>query len=90
MGSGEKIIEEEAKNASARPHSGIRLSVIDEVDKDSTEQKDEDEINKNNKMKPQLTTRRQTMDNGGSGFSMPSPKNNCEGGIDSVIEGDIC
>ena len=28
--------------------------------------------------------------NGGSGFSVPSPNNNCEGGIDSVIEGDIC
>ena len=81
MESGKKIIEEEAKNASARPQSGIRLSVVDEVDKDSTEQKDEDE---------QLTTRRQTMDNGGSGFSMPSPNNNCEGGIDSVIEGDVC
>jgi hypothetical protein len=34
-GSGEKIIKEEAKNACARPHSGIRLSVIDEVDNDS-------------------------------------------------------
>ena len=31
MGSGEKIIEEEAKNACAR-HSGIRLSIIDKVD----------------------------------------------------------
>ena len=35
MESGEKIIKEEAKNACARPHSGIRLSVIDEVDNDS-------------------------------------------------------
>ena len=73
MGSGEKIIEEEAKNASARPHSGIRLSVIDEVDKDRTEQKDEVERNKNNKIKPQLTTRRQTMDNGGVAFPCPPP-----------------
>ena len=31
VGSGEKIIEEEAKNACAR-HSGIRLSIIDKVD----------------------------------------------------------
>jgi hypothetical protein len=35
VGSGEKIIKEEAKNACARPHSGIRLSVIDEVDNGS-------------------------------------------------------
>jgi hypothetical protein len=35
MGSGENIIEEEAKFACARPHSGIRLSVIDEVDNNS-------------------------------------------------------
>ena len=33
--SGEKIIEEEAKNACARLHSGIRLSVINKVDNDS-------------------------------------------------------
>ena len=33
--SGEKIIKEEAKNACARLHSGIRLSVIDKVDNDS-------------------------------------------------------
>ena len=46
MESGEKLIEEEAENASARPHSGIRLSVIDEVDKDSTEEKDEGESKK--------------------------------------------
>jgi hypothetical protein len=32
MGSGEKLIKEEAKNACARPHSGIRLSVINKVD----------------------------------------------------------
>jgi hypothetical protein len=32
VGSGEEIIKEEAKNACARPHSGIRLSVIDKVD----------------------------------------------------------
>jgi hypothetical protein len=34
-GSGEKIIKEEAKNLCARPHSGIRLSVINKVDNDS-------------------------------------------------------
>ena len=45
MGSGEKIIKEEAKNACAR-HSGIRLSVIDEVDNDSMEGRDDNERNK--------------------------------------------
>jgi hypothetical protein len=35
VGSGETIIEEEAKNECARPHSGIRLPVINEVDNDS-------------------------------------------------------
>ncbi len=46
MGSGEKIINEEAKNACARPHSGIRLSDIDEVDNDSMEGRDDNERNK--------------------------------------------
>ena len=71
MGSGEKLIEEEAKNASARPHSGIRLSVIDEVDKDSTEEKDEGERKKNDKMKQQLTTRKQKMEE--EAFPCPPP-----------------
>ena len=35
MGSGKKLIKEEAEKACARPHSGIRLSVIDEVDNNS-------------------------------------------------------
>ena len=46
MGSGEKKIKEEAKNMCARPHSGIRLSVIDEVDNDSMEGDDNNERNK--------------------------------------------
>ncbi len=38
VGSGEKIIKEEAKNeCCARPHSGIRLSITDEVDNDRHE-----------------------------------------------------
>jgi hypothetical protein len=37
-GSGEKLIKEEAKDACARPHSGIRLFVINEVNKDSMEE----------------------------------------------------
>ena len=46
VGSGEKIIEEEAKNACAR-HSGIRLSVIDKVDNDSMKGRDDNEKKQN-------------------------------------------
>jgi hypothetical protein len=42
-GSGEKLIKEEAKDACARPHSGIRLFVINEVKEDSMEEDYEDE-----------------------------------------------
>jgi hypothetical protein len=35
--SGEKLIKEEAKEACARPHSGIRHFLINEVNKDSME-----------------------------------------------------
>ncbi len=44
VGSGEKLIKEEAEDACARPHSGIRLFVINEVNKDRMEEdyKDED------------------------------------------------
>ena len=48
VGSGDKIIKEDAKNACARPHSGIRLSVIDEVDNDSTKGDDDNERNNTN------------------------------------------
>jgi hypothetical protein len=44
--SGENIIKEEAKNACARLHSGIRLSVIDKVDNDSMKGDDDNERNK--------------------------------------------
>jgi hypothetical protein len=43
VGSGEKLIKEEAKDACARPHSGIRLFVINEVNKDSIEEDYKDE-----------------------------------------------
>jgi hypothetical protein len=48
VGSGDKIIKEDAKNACARPHSGIRLSVIDEVDNDSTKGDDDNKRNNTN------------------------------------------
>jgi hypothetical protein len=47
VGSGERLIKEEAKDTCARPHSGIRLSVINEVDNDSTEEDNNNERHKN-------------------------------------------
>jgi hypothetical protein len=43
VGSGEKLIKEEAEDECARPHSGIRLFVINEVNEDSMEEDYEDE-----------------------------------------------
>ncbi len=43
VGIGEKLIKEEAKDACTRPHSGIRLFVINEVNKDSMDKNYEDE-----------------------------------------------
>ena len=42
-GNGEKLIKEEAKDVCARPHSDIRLFVINEVNKDSMEEDYKDE-----------------------------------------------
>ncbi len=44
--SGGKLIKEEAKDVCARPHSGIRLFVINEISKDSMEEYYKDEGNK--------------------------------------------
>jgi hypothetical protein len=78
VGSGEKIIEEEAKNACARLHSGIRLSVIDKVDNDSMKGDDNNEINKTDN---ETENGDKKMSIGGSGFSLHSPGYNCEGDI---------
>ncbi len=78
VGSGEKIIEEEAKNECARPHSGIRLSVIDEVDNDSMTGDDD---NNRSKTDNETATGDKEMSIGGSGFSLHSPGYNCKGGI---------
>ena len=43
VGSGEKLIKEEAKDGCARRHSGIRLFMINEVNKDSMEEDYKDE-----------------------------------------------
>ncbi len=74
VGSGEKIIKEEAENVCARPHSGIRLSVIDkvntEVDNDSMKG---DDNNKRNKTDNETASGNKEMSIGGSGFSLHSP-----------------
>ena len=48
MESVEKLIEEEAQNVWTRPHSGIRISVINEVNKDSTDKEDSNKNKSNN------------------------------------------
>jgi hypothetical protein len=84
VGSGERLIEEEAKDTCARPHSGIRLSVIDKVYNDSTE---EDNNNERHKTNNEITNSNEEASIGGSGFSVPSPDDNCEAGVDSAIGG---
>ncbi len=56
MGIVEKIIKEEAKDACVRPHSGIRLSAINIVDNDSTEE-DNDSKEMKLTMKLEMATR---------------------------------
>jgi hypothetical protein len=91
VGSGEKLIKEEAKVACARPHSGIRLFMINEVNKDSMEEDYKDEgstekdINKeSNKSEGEKLDCVRT---GSGGFFVSSPNNDCEGGIGSMIGG---
>jgi hypothetical protein len=88
VGSGEKIIKEEAKNACARPHSGIRLSVIDKVDNNSMKG---DDNNKRNKTDNENANGEKEMSIGGSGFSLHSPGYNCQGGIVlNIHNNNIC
>jgi hypothetical protein len=88
VGSGEKIIVEEAKNPCARPHSGIRLSVIDEVDNNSMKGDDNNEINKTDN---ETAKDNKEMSIGGSGFSLHSPGYNCEGSIVlNIHNNNIC
>ncbi len=69
MESGNKLIKEEAKDVCARPHSGIRLFVINEVSKDSIEEDHEDDSNKgNNNAKDKNADSVRT---GSSGFLCP-------------------
>jgi hypothetical protein len=80
VGSGDKIIKEEAKNACARPHSGIRLSVIDKVDNDSIKGDDDNERNKTDN-ETANGDKEMSIGIGGSGFSLHSPGYNYEGSI---------
>ncbi len=48
VGSVEKFLKEEVDDASARPYIGIRLSIINEVDEDSTKEKEDNKRNKTN------------------------------------------
>jgi hypothetical protein len=80
VGSGEKLVKEEAKNACARPDSGIRLSVINKVDNNSMKWDDNNERNKTGN-ETANGDKEMRMSIGGSGFSMPSPGYNCKGGI---------
>jgi hypothetical protein len=82
----EDKVEEEAKDVRARQHSGIRLSVINKVNNDSTE---EDDNKERNKTDYETTNGNKEVSIGGSGFSVLSPNNTCKGGIDSAIGGGL-
>ncbi len=82
----EDKVEEEAKDACTRQHSGIRLSVINKVDDNST---GEDNENKRNKTGYETTNGNKEASIGGSGLSVLSPDDYCKGGIDSVIGGGL-
>jgi hypothetical protein len=87
--SGDKLIKEEAKDMCARLHSGSRLFVINEVNKDSMEEyyKDEgsteEDINKETNISEDKHA--DHVRTGSGGFLVSSPDNDCEGGIDSMI-----
>jgi hypothetical protein len=88
LGSDEKIINEEAKNACARSHSGIRPTVIDEVDNDSMKGDDD---NKRIKTDNETANGNKELSIGGSGFSLHSPGYNCEGVIVlNIHNNNIC
>jgi hypothetical protein len=85
VGSGEKLIKEEAEDVCARLHSGIRLSVINEVNKDSTEEEDNEEWNQTDN---ETAINNEEASIGGGGISVPSP-DNCKGCIVSGTRGGL-
>ncbi len=82
----EDKVEQEVKDACARQHSGIRLSVVNEVDNDSTEDNDD---NKRIKTDYETANVDKEASIGGSGFSVLSPDVSCKGSIDSAIRGGL-
>jgi hypothetical protein len=91
VGSDEKLIKEEAEDACARPHSGIRLSVINEVNKDSIEEDYEDEGSREEDINTESNNsegkKLDCVRTGSGGFFVSSPNNDYKGGIDSMIGG---
>jgi hypothetical protein len=89
--SSDKLIKEEAKDTCARPHSGIRLFVINKVNKDSMEEdyKDEGstEVNINKESNKSEGEKLDCVRTGSGGFFVSSPDNDCKGGMDSMIGG---
>ncbi len=85
VGSGEKLINKEAKDVCARLHSSARLYVINEVNENNTEDEDNDKRNKTNNV---TANDNKEASIGGGGFSMPS-LDNCKGCIDSTIRGGL-
>ncbi len=79
----------ESMDMCARMHSGIRLFVINEVNKDSIEEDYEDEgsteedINKESNKPEGINL--DCVRTGNGGFFVSSPDNDCKGGIDSMI-----
>ncbi len=75
----------------ARLHSGIRLFVINEVNKDSMEEDYGDEGSTeedNNKESDNAEAKNlDSVRTGSSGFFVSSHDNDCKGGIDSMIGG---
>jgi hypothetical protein len=85
VGSCEKLIKEEAKDACARPHSGIRLSVTNKVNKDSTKEEDS---NKRNQTNNEIANKIKEASIGGGGISVPFP-NDFKGYIVSGTRGGL-
>jgi hypothetical protein len=81
----EDKVEQEVKDACARQHSSVRLSVVNKVDNNSTEDNDD---NKKNKTDYETTNVDKEASIGGNGFSVLSP-NVSKGGIDSAIGGGL-
>jgi hypothetical protein len=69
----------------ARPQSGIRLFVNNEVSKDSMEEDYKDEGNKESDNAEDKNV--DSVRTGSSGVFVSSPDNDCKGGIDSIIGG---